>query len=105
MKRCKIRIEHSTHPPYRLKLLPATQVSHVLAYLNLTDNYALLPLSDPAKTFSPEEKLYGLIARSEADRQTVPRSSRVVCAHLFTVRRNSYEKHLYQGRGIRTEAN
>jgi hypothetical protein len=65
MKRCKIRIEHSTHPPYRLKLLPATQVSHVLAYLNLTDNYVLLPLSDPAKTFSPEEKLYGLIANDQ----------------------------------------
>jgi len=56
LKRLQVRIYNSTHPP------PGTKVSAVLAYLNLDGSYVLCPISDPAKTFSPEEKLYGLIA-------------------------------------------
>jgi len=65
MKRCKIRIEHSTHPPYRLKLLPATQVSHVLAYMSLNEDYVLSPTDEPTKIFNPEERLFDLISTND----------------------------------------
>jgi hypothetical protein len=65
MKRCKIRIEHSTHPPFKLQLCPNTRVSVVLASLNLCEDYVLSSIADPMKTFSPEEDLYGLIANGD----------------------------------------
>ena len=65
MKRCKIRIEHSTHPPFKLKILPGTKVSDVLAYLNLDEDYVLSSISDPATTFSPQEALYNLIENDQ----------------------------------------
>jgi hypothetical protein len=61
MKRLQVRIHHSTHPPYKLKLRPGTKVSDVLASLHLCDDYLLFPLSDPCKTFTPEEVLSDLI--------------------------------------------
>jgi hypothetical protein len=65
MKRFLVRIHHSTHPPYRLKLRPGTKVSDVLAYLNLNEDYVLSPISDPSKIFTPEEVLYDLIKNDE----------------------------------------
>jgi hypothetical protein len=61
MKRLQVHIHHSTHPPYLLKLRPGTKVSDVLSYLNLTEDYVIYPLSDPAKPFMPAEVLYDLI--------------------------------------------
>jgi hypothetical protein len=65
VKHVLVRIHHSTYPPYRLKLLPGTKVSDVLAYLNLDGDYVLCPISDPSKTFTPEESLYNLIANDQ----------------------------------------
>jgi len=65
LKRLQVRIHHSTHPPFKLQIRPGTKVSAVLAYLNLTDDYVLLPLSDPAKIFTPEENLYDLISTDD----------------------------------------
>ena len=53
MKRILVRIHHSTHPPYRLKILPGTKVSHVLAYLNLNEDYVLSPTDKPTKILTP----------------------------------------------------
>ena len=62
MKRCKIRVEHSIYPPCKLKIRPGTTCLDVLSYLGLTKDYILFPLSDPSKTFTPEEELFELIA-------------------------------------------
>jgi hypothetical protein len=62
LKRLQVRIHHSSHPPFKLKILPGTKVSDVLAYLNLDEDYVLCPISDPAKTFTPEEGLFDLIS-------------------------------------------
>lgn len=72
MKRCKIRVEHSTSPPFKLQIRPNTLVSDVLAYLHLCEDYMLQPLSDPAKTFIPDEDLYELI---ENDQKLIARLS------------------------------
>jgi hypothetical protein len=62
LKRLHVRIHHSTHPPYRLKLLPGTKVSDVLAYLNLPDeDYVIYQASDPRKHYTSKEVLYDLI--------------------------------------------
>jgi hypothetical protein len=65
LKRLQVRIHHSTHPPFKLKIRPGTKVSDVLAYLNLGEDYVLFPVSVPSKTFTPEEDLYGLIANDD----------------------------------------
>ena len=65
MKRCKIRIEHCIYPPCKLQLRPGTKVSDVLAYLGLTEDYVLSPVSDPTKTFTPAEVLYDLIENDQ----------------------------------------
>jgi hypothetical protein len=90
LKRLQVRIYNSTHPPFKLKILPGTKVSAVLAYLNLDGDYVLYPISDPAKTFSPEEALWPNSKRSEAYHQTVPGSRSKVCTTLYSVRRNRY---------------
>jgi len=61
LKRLHVRIHHSTHPPYGLKLIPGTKVSDVLAYLNLNEDYVLTPTDDHTKTYMPSEVLYDLI--------------------------------------------
>jgi hypothetical protein len=63
MKRLLVRIHHSTHPPFKLKLHPGTKVSDVLAYLNLDEeDYVLSSLDDPQKHYTSTEVLYDLIA-------------------------------------------
>jgi hypothetical protein len=61
LKRLQVRIHHSTHPPFKLQLLPGTKVSYLLAYLNLNEDYVLSPTDDPTRTFTPAEVLYDLI--------------------------------------------
>jgi hypothetical protein len=65
MKRILVRIHHSTHPPFKLKLRPCTKVSDVLAYLHLCDDYVLCAVADPAKIFTPQEVLYDLISTDD----------------------------------------
>ena len=64
LKRLHVHI-HSAHPPCKLKILPGTKVSDVLAYLDLCEDCLLCPISDPMKTFTPEEVLYDLIENDE----------------------------------------
>jgi hypothetical protein len=82
MKRCKIRIEHSTHPPFKLQLRPNTRVSFVLASLNLCEDYVLIPSDDPTKTFAPEENLYDLI--SPDDKLVAKLSQEAIEKYLHT---------------------
>jgi hypothetical protein len=73
MKRCKIRIEHSTYPPFKLHIRPNTLVSDVLAYLNLPkEDYIIYPVSDPSKTLIPKDVLYDLI---DSDAKLIARLS------------------------------
>jgi len=65
LKRLLVRIHHSTHPPYKLQILPCTKVSDVLVYLNLNEDYVIYRLSDPSKIYTPAEDLYGLIESDE----------------------------------------
>jgi hypothetical protein len=65
MKRLVVRIHHSTHPPFKLKLRPGTKVSDVLAYLHLCENYVLSPIADPRKQYTSIEVLYDLIKNDE----------------------------------------
>ena len=65
MKRLLIRIEGSTHPPFKLKIRPDTTSRDVLSHLKLDEDYVLSPLSDPNKHFSPEEDLHGLLKNDE----------------------------------------
>lgn len=83
MKCLKIRIECSPYPPFKLQIRPGTKCSDVLSYLQLTEDYVLSPLSDPTKTFTPEEGLYDLI---ENDQKLLVRLSPEAAdryAHLF----------------------
>jgi hypothetical protein len=73
MKRCKIRIHHSTSPPFKLKLRPNTRVSDVLNFLNLDEeDYVLCPLDDPQKHYANTEVLYDLI---ESDAKLIAKLS------------------------------
>jgi hypothetical protein len=66
LKRIQVRIHHSTHPPFKLRLRPHTRVSDVLVYLNLpSEDYLLSLANDPTKTFSPEENLYVVIENDQ----------------------------------------
>lgn len=84
MKRCKIRIEHSTHPPFKLQIRPNTRVSDVLSYLNLTEeDYVLQLLSDPTKTFTSEEDLYEEITNDQKLIATLSPEVAEIYAHTF----------------------
>jgi hypothetical protein len=72
MKRILVRIHHSTHPPFKLRLCPNTKVSDVLAYLNLTEDYVLFSVSDPQKHYANTEVLYDLI---ESDAKLIAKLS------------------------------
>jgi hypothetical protein len=65
MKRCKIRVEHSIYPPCKLQLRPGTMCLDILSYLGLTEDYVIYPLSDPSKTFTPEELVYDRLANDD----------------------------------------
>ncbi len=64
MKRLLIRVENSSHPPFRLQIRPGTRSCDVLVYLKL-EEYVLSPASDPQKHFSLEEDLYHQISNDE----------------------------------------
>jgi hypothetical protein len=65
VKRLKVRIEHSTYPPFKLQIRPNTRVSAVLASLHLCEDYVLIPADDPTKTFSSQEVLYDLVSNDQ----------------------------------------
>jgi hypothetical protein len=72
MKRLKIRVEQSIYPPCKLKIRPGTTCLDVISSMGLTDDYLLLLLSDPTKTFTPDEVLYDLI---DADAKLIAKLS------------------------------
>jgi hypothetical protein len=78
-----VRIHHSTHPPYKLKLHTGTKVSDVLSYLNLTEDFVISPLSDPQKHFTSEEEIYGEIANDEKLIATLSPQAAEKYAHSF----------------------
>jgi hypothetical protein len=83
VKHVFVRIEHSNYPPFKLKLRPSTKVSAVLAYLNLDGNYVLCPISDPTKTFTPEENLYDLISPDDKLVAKLSQEAAEKYAHTF----------------------
>jgi hypothetical protein len=88
MKRLVVRIHHSTHPPFKIKILPNTKVSDVLAYLNLEGDYVLCRASEPNTHFHNEEALYDPLSNDET-----------LIAKFSTEKADAFMEHIAFGEG------
>jgi hypothetical protein len=61
MKRCKIRIQGSTHPPSKVVLQPHTTVSDIRKHLQLDDDYVLALASTLHWPFEEGDDVYALV--------------------------------------------
>jgi len=61
MKRLKIRVSGTKHPPYKVVVHPHTTVSDIRTHLQLDDDYVLALAATPHRPFAEGDDMHTLV--------------------------------------------